>query len=298
MLERNPHLAGVLDAGYRFEPKRTLQRFKEQFQFARTVRRKRFDLAIDLTTSDRSAILTRLTGARKRLGYRSVKGFLGRQRCYTETVQAQKHEHIVLKHLRILQPLGIREARDSLIFVVTEADRARVGSLVPSGREIFQVHPVSRIAKKNWPAKYMAETVNWISARGWLPIITGSSEPEEKRWIAELCRHLSGDYLDLSGQLTLHQLGAVSERVRCFIGVDTAPMHIAAAAGAPVIGVFGPTSERMWGPWCAKKLILSREDLDCRLPCKDKHHCPHIACLREMGPETVIPKLERFLAQL
>jgi heptosyltransferase-3 len=160
------------------------------------------------------------------------------------------------------------------------------------------VHPVSRVAKKNWPVKFFAETVDRIAERGLVPVITGSAEPLEKAWLAELEQRLRARYLDLSGKLTFEQLGAVSEQARFFIGVDTAPMHIAAAVGTPVVGIFGPTSERMWGPWCETKLILFREDLTCRPPCQNKHHCQHIECLREMPPAMVMPKIEAFLETL
>jgi heptosyltransferase-3 len=140
--------------------------------------------------------------------------------------------------------------------------------------------------------------VNRIAAeRGWLPVITGSSDSQEQAWLRDFFRHLTTEYLDLSGRLSFQELGAVSERARCFIGVDTAPMHIAAAVGAPVMGIFGPTSERMWGPWTREKLVLSRDDLDCRLPCQNKHHCPHIACLAGLTPESVWPRIEKFLAR-
>ena len=100
--------------------------------------------------------------------------------------------------------------------------------------------------------------------------------------------------LDLSGQLSLQELGALSERARLFVGVDSAPMHIAAAVGAAVIGIFGPSSETLWGPWCEEKLAVSRE-LGCRLPCQNKRACPHIECLRAMTPAMVIPQVERFM---
>lgn len=292
MLEGNPHVARHISP-----PASNAGRWRQELVFARSIRRERFDLAIDLTTSDRSALLTRITGAPVRLGYLSVKGFVGRTRCYTTNVQPQRHEHIVRKHLRILEPLGINVSTQGLVYPVSELDRAIVRKLIPGDRRCFQVHPVSRIAKKNWPVSFLAETVNWIADRGWLPIISGSADPEEKAWISDLRSRLHCEHLDLSGKLTLKQLGALSERVQCFIGVDTAPMHIAAAVGAPVVAIFGPSSEKLWAPWCERHLVLSR-DLDCRLPCKRKHDCPTIHCLREFTPAMVKPQLFDFLESL
>lgn len=301
MLEGNPHVTRHISPPAA-SPAKTgkiglAARWRQELSFARSIRREKFDLAIDLTTSDRSALLTRISGAPVRLGYLSVKGFAGRTRCYTTNVPPVRFEHIVRKHLRILQPLGINNSTQGLVYPVSEADRAVVRDLLPAHRPCFQVHPVSRIAKKNWPVAFMAETVNWITQRGWIPVISGSADPEEKAWIADLRSRLHCEHFDLSGKLTLKQLGALSERVQCFIGVDTAPMHIAAAVGAPVIAIFGPSSEKLWAPWCERKLILSR-DLDCRLPCKRKHDCPTIHCLREFTPAMVQPQLAEFLTSL
>jgi heptosyltransferase-3 len=59
----------------------------------------------------------------------------------------------------------------------------------------------------------------------------------------------SAGRVDLSGQLTLRELAALTARARLFFGVDSAPMHIAAAMGTPVVALFGPSDEHAWGPW-------------------------------------------------
>lgn len=278
------------------------ERWKEELRFARELRRQKFDLAIDLTTSDRSALLTRISGAQVRLGYRSVKGFVGRRKCYTKEVQPVRGEHVVRKHLRILEGIDVPAKEGPLVLRVSEEERRTVEELMAdqgvgenSGKTIFQVHPVSRIAAKNWPVAFMAETVNAIAQRHeWVPVITGSADAVEKAGIAELRKLLRVEHVDLSGRVTLKELGAVSERAKFFLGVDTAPMHIAAAVGTPVVALFGPSSERLWAPWCERALVLSREELDCRLPCKNKE-CETVHCLREFTPAMVLPRIEKVL---
>jgi heptosyltransferase-3 len=152
------------------------------------------------------------------------------------------------------------------------------------------------VAKKNWPISYVAETVNMIAARGWVPVITASADPKEKLEIESLKQLLRCEHVDLTGKVTLKELGAVAERSRFFLGVDTAPMHIAAAVGTPVVALFGPSSETLWAPWCDRSLVLSRE-LDCRLPCKNKQ-CETVHCLREFTPARVLPRIEAFLETL
>lgn len=295
ILEDNARLAGVLD-GKTGSGGGGLAGLREDIGLIRSIRRRRFDLAIDLTTSDRSAILARFSGAKRRIGFTSFKGFAGRSRFYTDRVPPALGAHMVRRHLEMLRPLGIEPREVPLEFPISAEDRQLAAGLIPGGGKVLQVHPVSRIARKNWPVEFLAELLGRVSKLGWKAVITGGSDPAEQEYIRKLMSALGPEHLDLSGRLTLKQLGAVSDRADCFLGVDTAPMHIAAATGTPVIGMFGPSSERLWSPWMTRSLVLSR-DLSCRLPCKDKG-CQTIECLREMTPGMVWPRVQGFLSGL
>jgi heptosyltransferase-3 len=59
----------------------------------------------------------------------------------------------------------------------------------------------------------------------------------------------------LAGQLTLRQLASVIDHARLFIGVDSVPMHMAAALGTPLVALFGPSSS-FWRPWQAKGEVI------------------------------------------
>lgn len=60
----------------------------------------------------------------------------------------------------------------------------------------------------------------------------------------------------LAGQLTLRQLAAVIDHARLFIGVDSVPMHMAAALGTPLVALFGPSKLTFWRPWQAKGEVI------------------------------------------
>jgi hypothetical protein len=74
------------------------------------------------------------------------------------------------------------------------------------------------------------------------------------------------DTVDLSGQLTLKQLAALTGHAKLFVGVDSAPMHIAAAMGTPVVALFGPSGELEWGPWRVANRVIVSDAHPCR-PC-------------------------------
>ena len=72
--------------------------------------------------------------------------------------------------------------------------------------------------------------------------------------------------IDLSGQLSLKELAALTAQARLFVGVDSAPMHIAAAMGTPVVAIFGPSGDREWGPWGEGHRVVASTTHPCR-PC-------------------------------
>lgn len=142
----------------------------------------------------------------------------------------------------------------------------------------------------------MAEVIDWLELEKQARVIITASpderEMEKTQKILELCRSKP---LFLSGQTTLGQLAALSEQADCYFGVDTAPMHIAAAVGVPVVAVFGPTNAKSWGPWTAKQATLSKKCV-----CQDwaGKYCDWDqvrACLKEVTVAEAKEALERFL---
>jgi heptosyltransferase I len=63
------------------------------------------------------------------------------------------------------------------------------------------------------------------------------------------------------------------------VGGDTGPLHLAAAAGTPIVALFGPTSARRNGPFDVDDVVVERLDLDCRTDCY-RRSCSHISCMK------------------
>jgi heptosyltransferase-3 len=97
----------------------------------------------------------------------------------------------------------------------------------------------------------MAKTINWLLAEGYKVVMTSSPEQKELdragAILASVPEHPS--LIKLLGKTTLKELAAVAQRAELFFGVDSAPMHIAAAVGTPVVALFGPSGAFHWGPW-------------------------------------------------
>jgi heptosyltransferase-3 len=94
-----------------------------------------------------------------------------------------------------------------------------------------------------------------LAAKGWPIVLSSAPDANEKALIADVraARNPNAGSpaptIDLSGQLSLKELAALTARARLFVGVDSAPMHIAAAMGTPVVAIFGPSGDCEWGPW-------------------------------------------------
>jgi heptosyltransferase-3 len=111
-----------------------------------------------------------------------------------------------------------------------------------------------------------------LAAKGWPLVLTSAPDANEKALIAAVAAARNGNAaapaltLDLSGRLSLKELAALTARARLFVGVDSAPMHMAAAMGTPVVAIFGPSGDREWGPWGEGHLVVASQTHPCR-PC-------------------------------
>ena len=107
-------------------------------------------------------------------------------------------------------------------------------------------------------------------ADGWQIVVTGAPDARERELVDEIlslvperCR-LS--VANLTSALSLGELSALTRDARAFVGVDSAPMHIAAAMGTPVVALFGPSGDVEWGPWQVPHRIVASIEHPCR-PC-------------------------------
>ena len=129
----------------------------------------------------------------------------------------------------------------------SDADRRHVSALLPPGRRIIALAPTANWAPKVWPADRFAAAFHALAHEDAVAIVLGGPGPAEHA-MAEPLLALLPDAVDLVGRLTLPRVVACLERASLFIGNDSGLMHLAAAAGTPTIGLFGPTDAVTYGP--------------------------------------------------
>jgi heptosyltransferase-3 len=238
------------------------------------LRGRQFDLVIHLTEHRRGAWLKRMTGARYGLARRvSQRGWFWRT-SFSHFFAAPPpgvKRHTVEVHLDALRRIGThaRPEERRLVLVPGDAADARIEALLAehqlAAQGFIHIHPTSRWFFKTWPPEKMASLIAALAGAGERLVLTAAPEPRELALIEKIMAHMEQPVVNLAGQLSLKELAALTARARLFIGVDSVPMHIAAAMGTPTVAIFGPSGEWEWGPWqVAHRLVMS--DMVCR-PC-------------------------------
>ncbi len=274
MLALHPAIATLHTVGRAWRAASATARLAHEARLLRTLRARRYDLLVNLTEHPRGAWLARLLGPRWSVAPEQPhRGRLWR-RSFTHLYRLPRggRRHAVELNLDALRRIGIYPAQDGRALVLVPGDAAeaeirnRMAALGLAEQGFVHLHPTSRWRFKCWPADRTAALIDRLAAAGERVVLTAApSEPERDlvRAIRGACR---ADTVDLAGQLTLKQLAALSRHAKLFVGVDSAPMHIAAAMGTPVVALFGPSGELEWGPWCVASRVIVSDAHPCR-PC-------------------------------
>ncbi|MDQ3261473.1 MAG: glycosyltransferase family 9 protein, partial [Pseudomonadota bacterium] len=127
--------------------------------------------------------------------------------------------------------------------------------LTPKG--FVQFHGVSRWMFKAWPSDKVAALLNQLVKDGYVVVLTGAPDEQEIATVRQIMQLTNARVIDLAGRLNLKELAALTAQASLFVGVDSAPMHIAAAVGTPIVAMFGPSSEITWGPWMVEHRVVT-----------------------------------------
>lgn len=253
--------------------------------FLSDLRRERYDLAVDLQGLLKSALVTRLTRAARRLGPSYHRE--GAHRMYHETAApAEPGRHAVEQAFDSLRALNLPAQPPvfpvSFPSVAVNLPRPRIALL-----------PCSRWPTKNWGADSFAAAARELIKRAGASIVLLGAPADQP-----VCRRIADQVpgsTDLSGKTSLVELGGWLAQMDLVISVDSGPMHMAAALGRPVLALFGPTDPARTGPYGEAHRVLQIGDLPCR-PCY-RRSCERkdLACLERISPEQVVANAMEML---
>jgi heptosyltransferase III len=223
---------------------------------------KRFDYCIDFTRNDRSAVLTLLSRARKRIAsYRVREQSKTRARLYTDLVGARVRDmHTIDYNLSLLEPLGVRAAPSAPQLDLPRTAREKADALRRDWtitRPYVILHPGSARREKLWDAARWADVINHFGQNNEFKLVlTSGSSVDEQAHIASISRRSRQKFIDLSGKTDLLTLAALIGQAQLLVTVDSAPVHFAATTGTPQVILFGPTNPFHWRPTDSPALIL------------------------------------------
>lgn len=246
------------------------------------LRRTRYAAVLDLHGIGKSALHVLCARADRKLGYDAPGAREGAERCYRERVALpQPLPHRADRGYALLRALGLRGTRTGA--VLAPPDRPQTFWRADERPRVV-LHPgTSAFAPfKRWPLARFIELARRLHARGIAPVVSfGPNEGEMAE--ALIAGAGCGRSLD-GGALGLRGLGAVLAGADVVVAADTGPLHIAAAAGAAVVAVFGPKDPALYGPRTERQHLLFA-DVPCR-PCKLRT-CPSPQCVLGVGVDDV-----------
>ena len=264
--------------------------------------RAQYDLVLELSGGDRGAFYTLATRASERLGFeRPGQPAWQRQSVFTRLLPRPPiRMHMVDQNLEAVRALGVEPQNPRLQFFWDDRVEARVTKKLQSlglkPREFVVVHPGAGWRFKCWTPVGYARVIEFVKeVWGLQVILTASRAPHEQELLREILTECRQTPINLAGQLTLKELGALIAKARLFFGADSAPMHLAAAVNTPAVALFGPSGAFNWGPWGEGHLVIQK-DLEC-VPCgQDGCEGTKVSrCLMELTPEEVLERMaEQF----
>jgi ADP-heptose:LPS heptosyltransferase len=260
---------------------------------ARSWRARRYDVVVNFEPDIRSNFLAWLTGAPRRVGYWTGGGgrFLTDAQPYAPTTHVSVNARQLIARAAGRSP----EAPDRTTpHLVPPPDAARAADRLLRGHHgpFVGVHASGGRESKQWHLNRFAGVARRLAeSKNATIVLTGSAA--DRPLVDAVRQGLTGlPTIDASGTLDLPSLAALLSRLDLFITGDTGPMHLAAAVGAPVVALFGPSNPLRYGPLGAHQRVL-RIDLPCspcgqvrRPPERCRGHVPD--CLDGISVDTVV----------
>jgi lipopolysaccharide heptosyltransferase I len=226
-------------------------------QLVQTLRPARYDVALDFQGLMKSAVIARASGARRVAGF-SIWHLRekGARPFYSDVDDGEHVPHVIQKNLKLLSVVGIHTAAVEFPLAhspspVTDQVRSQA-----AGRPVALINPGAAWPNKRWPASRFGEVAAFLKeVRGFEPFVLWG--PAEQT-LAQDVVDSSGGVARVAPATSIPDLLELSRAAALMVSGDTGPLHIAAAAGTPIVTIFGPTDPDRNGPWAADDVVLSR----------------------------------------
>lgn len=277
------------------------QKRSARARLARELRRLNYDVIYNLHGGTTATFLARATGARHRVGF--VHYQYARLHNHVapspQNIWGRPALHSVEQQLGLIGWTGVPVTdrpltRLPLAPAAVKAIRDRLATAGIDESDSFAlIHPAAALSTKQWAIENFAGITEHLRARGLTPVAIVSRS--EKSLLESLTRQSTTPVVGFD-DLSLPEVVALSARARLFVGNDSGIAHIAAAAGARCVVIFGSSNVEHWRPWTSKPYEVVREEMNCQ-PCHG-YFCAEFEqpqCILRIPLERVAGAIDRIL---
>ena len=271
------------------------EKISRLFALHRELKKRNFDLVIDLQGLFKSAIVAFLTGCPNRIGYNDMREGSG---LISKAIHGPNEKgHVVQQYLDVIRYLGARVDEPTFPMPALHVEKENMRRILLSEKpeldwqKTVVLVPGAGWVTKEWPESYFAELAAKLLEDGQTIILAGG--PAELPKGDNITKMVTNSkVINLVGKTSLRELAALMGIVRVCIGGDTGPVHIAAAMGCQIIALFGPSSGHRAGPYGSKVKIISSNEKCC--PCF-KRKCPiNKNCMAAISVEQVYDEFKKM----
>ena len=292
LLDNHPHIDKVV----------VLERggFVARTRAARELRSAGYDVVYNLHGGTTATFLTRATGARHRVGYKTYQyaQLHNHQAPSPLLLWGQQKTHSVEQQLALLGWTGVpvTDRPRTELGVSPDAAQAveeRLAAAGLSDRKIALIHPAAAFATKQWATENFARVVEFLAERGYASVAIAA--PHENALLENLSSEAAVEIETFD--LSLPQVTALASRSQLFVGNDSGIAHIAAAVGTPSVVIFGSSNTAHWRPWNRAAAEVVFEEMPCQ-PCHG-YFCEKFAqpeCILRVPVARVTAAIERCLS--
>ncbi len=259
--------------------------------FVKKMRSTEYDLLLDFQGLLKSGIFVWLARAKRKVGFgKGMEHAEGSYIFLNEPIPpVNMDQHAVIRELLLLKAIGVESEEIIFDLPVGEEQRKKIGQMLEAEgidptKPLVAINPMTTWATKHWRNERFARVADQLLARGLAVVFSGG--PQDVQGIEEIRAAMLGKATSLAGRTTLKELAALYDRSALLITTDTGPMHLAAAAGTPVVALFGPTAPWRTGPFGTGHMIL-RAKIACS-PCLKKQCTQKHECMEQITMEQVV----------
>ncbi|MCL6374489.1 lipopolysaccharide core heptosyltransferase RfaQ [Pectobacterium atrosepticum] len=298
ILSANPEIHQLY--GIKRKTDTLLEKIRNFKEIRHELKQNNYDLIVNLADQWPIALLVKSLGCHSIALDRgdNLKGKIWRS--FFSACVSARGTHIVEQNRSVLSPLNLQPTaqKDRMSLYYREEDADRMFSISPQLREqaYIVIQPTARQSFKCWDNDKFATVIDDLKVRGIEVVLTCGPSQDDLHVVQDihaLCTHKPN--ITFAGKTSFLELAALIDRAQLYLGVDSAPMHMAAALDTPVVCLFGPTDHRKWRPWTDHSIVIWAGDYQ---PMPDRKYLDrnqkYLSCI---PPQDVIQAVNRLLAE-